>query len=159
MALFRIRFITESGFVSWAIRSATFSEFSHAEIISEDQQSYIGARSDGGVQIRPLDYCKPTFERRYAIPCTDEQLANIMASARADIGKPYSYEDIGGLLFHKNLPTHGGFMCSMWTYLKATTGPIWMLNVLPGYANLVTPDYLHLSPLLRGNCYYSTVKP
>ena len=103
MALLRIRFITEKGFVSWAIRSATFSEFSHAEIVSEDQKSYIGARSSGGVQERAANYCVPSFERRYAILCTDAQLAKIMTYARSMIGTPYNFKDIIGLLFHHNI--------------------------------------------------------
>lgn len=156
MAFFRIRFITNPGFVSWAIRRATFSEFSHAEIISEDQHSYIGAHAGSGVQERPLDYCHPTFERRYAIPCTEVQLAKIMFHARSRIGTSYSYGDIVGLLFHHNLPTHGRVICSMFVYQEALIGGIQMLNVLPDYANLVTPDSLHLSPLLVGNCYYSS---
>ena len=155
MALFRIRFITERGFIPWAIRRATFSEFSHAEIVSEDQRSYIGAHAGGGVLIRSLDYCKPSLERRYAIPCTDAQLAKIMAWARSKVGTPYDFEDIVGLLFHHNLSTKGRMICSMFVYLAALQGGIEMLNVLPQYANLVTPDTLHLSPLLIGKSYYS----
>ena len=159
MALLRIRFITEKGFVSWAIRSATFSEFSHAEIVSEDQKSYIGARSSGGVQERAANYCVPSFERRYAILCTDAQLAKIMTYARSMIGTPYNFKDIIGLLFHHNTATKGTFICSMFVFLAAWEGGIDLLNVLPNYANLVTPDTLHLSPLLIGNCYYSAGKP
>ena len=158
MALLRIRFITERGFVSWGIRAVTFSEFSHAELVSEDEQRYIGARSDGGVQDRPADYCKPIFERRYAIPCTDEQLAKTMAYARSKIGTPYNFKDIVGLLFHHDLATKGKFICSMFVFQSAWEGGLMMLNVLPDYANLVTPDSLHLSPLLIGKCYYSAGK-
>ena len=153
MALFRIRFITERDFVSWAIRRVTFSEFSHVEIVSEDGRSYIGAHSDGGVQERPADYCLPSFERRYAIPCSDAQLEKIMAYARSKIGTPYNFLDIVGLLFHRNLTTKGRVICSMFVYLAALEGGIQMLNVLPEYANLVTPDSLHLSPLLVGRSY------
>jgi len=159
MAFFRIRFITEKGFVSWAIRQVTFSEFSHAEIVSEDQTTYIGAHSDGGVQERPANYCSPTFERRYAIPCTDDQLKQIMAYARSKIGTRYNFKDIVGLFFHHNLTTKGRVICSMFVHQAAWKGGLEMLNVLPDYANLVTPDSLHLSPLLIGRCYYESQYP
>ena len=159
MALFSIRFITERDFVSWAIRRVTFSEFSHAEIVTEDQQSYIGAHASGGVMQRPIDYCKPSFERRYAIPCTDAQLAKAMGYARSMIGAPYNFEDIVGLLFHRNLSTKGRVICSMFVYQAAWEAGIQLLNVLPDYSNLVTPDTLHLSPLLIGNCYFQSHLP
>ena len=82
-------------------------------------------------------------------------MAKIMAWARSKVGTPYDFEDIVGLLFHHNLSTKGRMICSMFVYLAALQGGIEMLNVLPQYANLVTPDPLHLSPLLIGKSYYS----
>ena len=108
---------------------------------------------------RPADYTKPSFERRYEIPCGDAQLVKIMSYARSKIGTPYNFEDILGLFFHHNLTTKGRVICSMFVYQAAWQGGLEMLNVLPEYSNLVTPDTLHLSPMLIGNCYFQSHQP
>ncbi len=54
--------------------------------------------------------------------------------------------------------TTGGFV-SMFVFQVALAADLQMLNVLPQYANLVTPDTLHLSPLLIGRCYYQSERP
>jgi len=159
MPNFKIRFITQSGFVSSAIRLVTFSEFSHAEIVSEDGSSYIGAHDDGGVQERPANYCTPSFERRYAIPVTDEQLAKGMTYARSKIGTPYDFLDIAGLLFHKDEHTDGRVICSWFVFDVLSEMGIQPLNVLIDHGNLVTPDTLHLSPIFIGKCYFQTESP
>jgi hypothetical protein len=156
--LFRIRFMTAPGFVSWAIRRATFSEFSHVEI-ETDRGTFIGAHSSGGVQERPGDYSKPSFERRYAIPVTPEQHGLIMAFAEGKIGTAYNFEDIAGLLIHDNMTSPDRLICSQFVFQAALAGGIQLLNVLPGYSNLVTPETLHLSPLLIGRCYLQTEVP
>lgn len=156
--LLRMRFITTGGFVSWAIRRATFSEFSHVELITE-AGGYIGAHDRGGVQERPADYCAPTFERRYGVPVAEEQYDRVMLYARQAIGTPYNFKDIAGLLFHENWSTSHRVICSMFVFQAMAAGGIQMLNVLPAYSNLVTPDTLHLSPLLIGRSYFQTEKP
>jgi uncharacterized protein YycO len=159
MADFRIRFIAEKGFVSWAIRQTTFSEFSHVELLSEDGLSWIGAHAGLGVQARTLNYCTPSFERRYSIPVDQEQLNAGMAYARSKIGTPYNYADIAGLLFHRNISTKGRSICSQFVFDTFVVMGIEPLNTLLGYDFRVTPDILHLSPILIGHCYFETVKP
>ena len=159
MALFRVRFITEPGFVSWAIRRVTFCEFSHVEIVSEDQQSYIGAHAITGIQERSACYCEPSFERRYAIPVTDEQLRRGMAYARSKIGLPYNYADIAGLFLHRNITTKGRAICSQFVFNAFEAMGVYPLNVLAAYDFRVTPDTLHLSPIFIGKCYFQTGEP
>jgi uncharacterized protein YycO len=154
-----IRFVTQGGFVSEAIRAVTFSEFSHAEIGTETG-TWIGAHDDGGVQERPANYYNATFERRYAIPVGDEQYAAAMAYARSKIGTPYSFSDIAGLLFHKEWGEEShGLICSWFAFNVLSAAGIQALNVLPQYGYLVTPDTLHLSPIFIGKCIYETSKP
>ncbi len=155
MPSFQIRFINNDGFVARGISWVTNSLWDHAEIMT-DASTYIGAHAGSGVQERPANYCQPTRERRYAIPCTKAQLSAIMTSARADIGTQYNYLDIVGLLLRqRKLTTPGRVICSQWVFEKALVGGIQMLNVLPGFSHLVTPESLHLSPLLIGRCTYS----
>ncbi len=158
MPVVRIRFIAERDFISWAIRKVTFSDFSHVELIM-DKGTYLGAHAFGGVQERDQFYCQPSFERRYSIPCTQEQKDKIESFARSKIGTPYNFKDIVGLLIHANLSSPNKLICSMFVFEALLAGGIKMLNVLPQYSNRVTPDILHLSPLLIGRCYYQTHKP
>lgn len=157
-ATFNIRFINSPGFISEAIDLVTDSLWDHTEIQTETG-TWIGAHASGGVEERPADYCIPTRERRYSIPCTDAQLAKMMGYARSKIGiTEYDFEDIGGLLFrNRKLHTDGRTICSAFVLMSAFAGSLWMLNVEPGWEYLITPETLHLSPLLIGHCTYKRV--
>ncbi len=157
MALFRLRFINSSDLIGRGIDWVTNSLWDHVEIETETG-TYIGAHAGSGVQERAADYCKPTRERRYAIPCTDEELQAIMDSARKDIGVPYDYLDIGGIFLHdRRLHDKSREICSEWVLAKSWKGMM-MLNCLPDYDRLITPETLHLSSLLIGNCTYEYAK-
>lgn len=152
-----VRFVDASDVITEAIDFVTNSLWPHAELGIDDgsQYSWIGAHAGTGVQVRPFDYCKPRRERRYALPCTDEQHAAIMASAMADVGKPYNYSDVVGLLLHyRKLNSDKSVICSQWVFEKLLAGGIQALNCLPEYSYLVTPEVLHLSPLFIGKCIY-----
>ena len=155
MTTFRIRFINSGkSFVGRGIDWVTNSLMDHTEIIM-DSGDYLGARSSGGVMIRKPDYCKVTWERRYAIPCTDTQYNQIMAFATSKIGVKYNFSDIAGLLFkNRHLNNPNELMCAQFNLESAQAGGLEMLNVLPDYDYLITPEILHLSSLLRGNCFY-----
>jgi hypothetical protein len=153
MAEFRIRFITESDPISDLIRFVTFSEWSHVEIITETG-TYIGAHADGGIEERAADYCKPNHERRYAIPVTDEQYATMMAYARSKIGTPYNFKDIVGLMLHHRMTEVKRSICSQFVEDVGVSAKFLFLNVEPDFDYLITPETLHLSPKLIGNCYF-----
>jgi hypothetical protein len=151
MASFKIRFVNSKGFVASAISFVTESLFDHAEIEAEDG-SWIAAIMGKGICIMPADYSSPTREYRYSIPCTDEQYAKAMAFAHSIVGKSYDDLDILGLLLHdREINAQHAYICSMSVIRCAQAGGIQMLNVLAGWDHLVTPETLHLSPLLIGN--------
>jgi len=157
MAEFRIRFINSgNSFVGRSIDWVTNSLMDHVEIVT-DAGWYLGARSSGGVKSRPPDYCKPTWERRYAIPCTDEQHKKIMDYAYSKVGTKYNFGDIAGLLFrNRRFNSPSKLICSEFVINAGQlAGGIMLLNVkVPYYSYLVTPEMLHLSPVLSGHCYY-----
>ena len=153
MAVIQLRFINGTGFVSNAIDWVTNSLWSHVEFITPD--GYLGAHAGSGIQLRPLDYCRPTRERRYAIPCTEAQRESILADATKDIGMPYDLLDCVGLALHnRNLTSLNKEICSEWVYRKLWNQNILMLNCVEGFAHLITPEAIHLSPLLLNHCYY-----
>lgn len=155
MAHFKMRVVNGSDFVARGIDWATNSLWDHAEI-EDDDGGWIAAHAGSGVGKFPANYSTSARERRYSIPCTDEQYAKAMAYARSKIGTPYDYLDIVGILFHdRNFNSKSREICSMFVFEAAWAGGIEMLNCLPGYTQLVTPETLHLSPLLIGNCTYS----
>lgn len=146
-----IRFVNEPGLVSGLITWETDSLFCHTEGLSRDGQSWVGAHAGTGVQARPLNWCKPTFETRYAVEVTDAQYDAAMAFMESKIGLPYDYQDIVGLALHKRLgATDHEVICSAFMTLWLMAGGLFPLNVLGPYAYLITPETLHLSPLFIG---------
>ena len=150
MAQIVIRVINSRGFIGRAINWITNSLWDHAEIMTPEG-NWIGAHSSGGVQERSPNYVIPTREGRYAIPCTDRQLALIMSYARNRIGEKYNFTDIVGLLLRKrNLNSPHKTICSQFVINCLWRAGIFLLNVDPAYDYLVTPEMVHLSPLLIG---------
>jgi|SRR5579863_2365897 len=151
MAEFVIRFITDHSFISEGIRLFSRAPFaSHVEIVL-DNGYFLGAHLKGGVQVRPPDYCQPTWERWYALPVTPEQLDKIMAFAHAQVGKPYDLRDIEGMVVERNWHSTENWICSELVAAAAEAGGTFMLNVEPEFTYRITPTMLHLSPLLIGH--------
>jgi hypothetical protein len=148
----RVRFIACGGFVSRAILWMTNSLWSHVEF-GTPEGMWLGAHAGSGIQERPADYCKPRLERVYEIPCTDEQLEELLRWARSQIGVEYNYRDIVGLMVkNRTLNSPKRFICSQFCTqgLLRVFGAKRVLNVMSRYAYLVTPEMLHLSPLFVG---------
>jgi len=146
-----IRFIDEPGIVARLISGWTDSLFCHTEGLSRDGKSWVGAHAGTGVEGRPLDWSKPTFERVYSIPVTDEQYELAMRFMESKIGTPYGYEDIVGLLIHRRIGlSEHEVICSAFMTLWLMAAGLRPLNVLEEYAALITPETLHLSPLFIG---------
>lgn len=153
MAVITVRFVTSNSFISRSIRWATNSLFSHVEF-GTPEGTWIGAHAGEGVQERAANYSKPTLDYIYDVPCADSQQAYLLRWARSQIGTKYNLMDIGGLLLHtRKLDTPGRVICSEFCTdgLLKTFGPYKVLNVLPEYSFLVTPEMLHLSPLFTGH--------
>jgi hypothetical protein len=156
MPTLTIRFIDEPGIVSRLISWTTNSEWCHTEALSRDGQAWIGARAGTGVQARPLDWCHPIRERRYAVPVTQEQYDAAMTWLEAKVGCPYDYRDIIGLALHRRIYAKQRVICSALMLLWLMEGAgLLPLNCLSSFAFLVTPETLHLSPIFIGKCVYS----
>jgi hypothetical protein len=119
----RISFVTHDDPVSLAIRlkSDTSMPFppSHAEILSENGKTYIGAYGFGGIMERPIDY--EAAYRPYILPsgkparvtvellATDAQTAEFYRFARSKIGGKYDWLGIVGEAIpfvHLHTPEH-----------------------------------------------------
>ena len=104
-----LRFITETGFSSWAIRWFTWSDWSHVDFVLKDGR-FLGARLDGGVQIRPHNYIKPSAFRYAYVEVPDPR--NVYGWSTTQIGKPYDWMAIAGFLPRTNWHDTGRWFCS-----------------------------------------------
>jgi len=82
-----IRFINHRGFIGRSINWVTNSLWCHTEALSPDSPEWIGAHAGTGVQARPLDWCKPSLERRYAVPVTPSGFVAANAWLRSKIAR------------------------------------------------------------------------
>lgn len=146
-----IRFISAPDIVSRLIEWTTDSIFCHTEGLSPDGKLWIGAHAHTGVQARPLDWVKPSFERRYAVPVTDAQYAAANKYMTSKVGTPYDYLDIVGLALHKRIgASDHTIICSAFMLQWLMAAGLYPLNCLEPFAYLITPETLHLSPLFIG---------
>jgi hypothetical protein len=91
-----LQFSTESDIISWGIRVVTDCKYSHVDLVMPDGQ-LLGARSSGGVAIRPPNYATFTARLVKAATVTDAVGAAIYAAAKSQLGKPYDLRAIIGL--------------------------------------------------------------
>lgn len=151
-----LRFIAQPRFISEAIRYLTNSKVSHVELGDGlTNPTWIGAHAGIGVQELPYNYCIPSWERRYAIPCTEEQASGVIADARSCIGMKYNYKDILGLFLHVRITSQQRAECAQFVTGRLQARGIQPLNTLPDYDFLITPEILHTSSLLIGRCTYA----
>lgn len=146
-----IRWIRTRGLVTFLIAWITGSLFDHVEFGTRGR-TWIGAHAVGGVQERPFDYCAPFREYVYELPCTLEQEAAFERHLRTQLGNRYGFLTIVGLLFQlRFLRSPHAAICSQfcgenlnWIF------PLRVLNVVDDWWQRVTPETLHLTPLIIG---------
>lgn len=153
-----LRFIATKGLISDDIKFVEGISFiDHVECLNRTGDRWIGAHAGLGVQALPLDWAKDIiWERQYSLPLTDEEFDLIQSFLESKINTKYDYEGILGILFHdRKWDDSARLDCSALQYAALWTGGVMALNVLPEFAHLVTPETLHLSSLLIGNCTFS----
>jgi len=109
-----IRFVAENDLVSRGIRLAEYGFWAtHVETLMPDG-TLLGAHASGGVQARPNDYNKGRFSRQLfvPIPATPEQTDAFHTFLRAQIGKPYDFEAIVGIVAQRDWRDDKAWMCS-----------------------------------------------
>lgn len=144
----RLRFVTEDDLVSALIREKTWCDYSHVEFLLDDGTT-LGARSSGGVQIRPTDYAKFSKIRVFSVACTVEQKFQIESFAKAQVGKAYDTGAIAGLLAHRDWRDPDKWFCS--ELVAAAFELAVPLLRIPDSVDRVTPRDLLLSVRLENN--------
>ena len=74
----------------------------------------LGAHASGGVQARPKGYDRGKFWKQLfvPIPATPEQTDGFHTFLRAQIGKPYDFEAILGIVAQRDWRKDKAWMCS-----------------------------------------------
>lgn len=153
MGIIRVRFIENRGFLSSGIAWWTGSLFSHCEF-GTPEGTWIGALVNGGVQERAANYCVPSREYYYEIPCTDAEETELLRWARSKIGTQYNKKTILGIALHfrkSNNPEDDDCSELVTLGLIHTLGAWQILNTLSTWAYRITPETAHLSPIFVGN--------
>jgi uncharacterized protein YycO len=142
--MIEINFVDGTGPVSSFIEFWTWGDWSHVDI--KTTRGWLGARSNGGVQIRPWNYCSFTKQETRTITLPEEQEANIMNWFTSQIGKPYDYLAVAGMPFRKDWRDDKRWFCSELIMEGFQQAGVYLLNAQ--HMNRVTPRDLYLSPLL-----------
>lgn len=108
--MIKIRCIAESGIISEAVEFRSLSDFSHVEFILPE--GYLGSRLNGGVQIRPFDYCTPVREAILSIVLDPEDEARVLSWAKAQIGDSYGWRDVVDVAVNEEVLAPKGMDCS-----------------------------------------------
>lgn len=111
MATIRIRFVTCADLVSLLIREKTFCDYSHVEFVLDDGTT-LGAHASGGVRVRPANYDTFTKVAVFDVTVTDEEKSKILAFAHAQLGKPYDFGAIAGLVVNRDWRDPSKWFCS-----------------------------------------------
>lgn len=108
----KLRFITEAGIESSFIRWWTWGQWSHVDYVMPGGQSFLGARLNGGVQIRPFDYCTPKNQMtaEFWMPAANAQ--KWQDALVSQLGKPYDWLAIVGIGVRRDWRNSKKWFCS-----------------------------------------------
>jgi uncharacterized protein YycO len=140
-----LQFVSENTWQDRMIRWATHSrKYSHVDFIT--REGLLGARPDGGVQIRRTGYARFSAVLRVSVEAPN----GVLEVARSQIGQPYDWGAVFSvLMLNRDWRQPGHWFCSelvAWCFLAVGTP---LLNTKWVPTNRISPRDLLLSPLLR----------
>lgn len=94
------------------LRAWMHSRFSHCALVDRNTGTIIEAALSGGVRERPLAALldEASYHEFVRIPARDP--ASVLASARAQIGKPYDWRGVLGFWLRRDWQDSDAFLCS-----------------------------------------------
>lgn len=143
--MIKVRFVDGKGFESGFIEFWTWSDWSHVDVWTPD--GWLGARSDGGVQIRAWNYCDFKKEEIRVIELDAPTEAKIMTWLDDQRGKKYDYLALLGMPIRDDLDDRNRWFCSELIAAAFKQAGVPLLNA--DHLNRITPRDLYLSPLLK----------
>lgn len=134
-----LQFSTTPGIGSRVIRWATWSPFSHVDLVLDDGR-LLGATARHRVAIRDPEPVSACARFQVSAP------VDVIASARTKIGRPYDWSGIFGWGFRRNWQEEDDWFCSeliAWAFQEAGC-PLLRFD----RSHRITPRDLLLSPML-----------
>jgi hypothetical protein len=121
--MIQLQLSTEHSVVSEVIRVWTRAWCSHVDLVMPDLGSdypqlagkagwLLGARSDGGVLLRPPGYAPFSQTEIVSFAATDTQAHAFVNYALLQLGKPYDHHAIAGLALDRNWRSPDQWFCS-----------------------------------------------
>ena len=108
-----IRFVAGNDLISSGIRLAEYGFWAtHVETLMPDG-TLLGAHARDGVQARPRNYDRGKFSKEefVHIPATSEQTDGFHTFLRAQIGRPYDFKAILGIVMQRDWRNDKAWMC------------------------------------------------
>jgi len=118
--MIKLRCIEEAGIASDLIDWKEGGKFSHVEFILPE--GYLGSRFNGGVQIRPFDYCNPVREAIMSVELGVEKESAILTWAKAQIGDSYGWKSVVDVAVNEDLFKPSGLDCSQFVAMSFSKG-------------------------------------
>lgn len=136
--MIRLQFSTESGIESELIRTFGHGWCSHVDAVLPDN-TLLGARADGGVQIRQPGYKNFTRTQIVSIPIDDKPFLEFL---HAQVGKPYDMTAIFAFAVDRDWREDDSWFCS--ELQAAALEKVWFQHKLSTVVNRITPPDLLL---------------
>ena len=116
--------------------------YSHVDSVMPDG-TLLGARTDGGVAIRPATYLGDEPVLRVELPAGDTMTAAYYAGVTAELGKPYDMQGILAFVLDRDWRDPNSWFCSELVAAKLEGCGYWPFP-LASPSNKVTPPNLIL---------------
>lgn len=142
-----LRFIRTDGFISRMINWQTWGpggSWSHVEFALPE--GYLGSQAPDGVKIRPFGYVTPSAELKCSVDLPDAKGWNVLAFARAQIGKPYDYQSLLGFIIKRDWQEPDAWFCSELVAAAFQMAGFPLLRT--DEVSRISPSTLSLSPFL-----------
>ena len=136
------RFVAAHTPVSWLIRLFTWSRYSHVEVMVD--KGWLGA-SWGGVKIRPYGYYRASSVRAVTVEMEDKDYGRMMDWLYNQVGKPYDFMAVIGIVFRRNWRSENKWFCSELVARAFEVGDKPLIRA--DHVSRVTPAMLDLSTL------------
>ena len=134
MNTLRWRCVNSKGFVQDEISFISRGVVCHVEFLVDGKA--IGAHADGGVQVRQINHYDADY--RFKADCTDEQYASAVSFLMDQVGKPYDFLNIFGIMVSRDWHDPNRWICSeLWAAVMEAGG---LIHKLESALSLITPQ-------------------
>jgi hypothetical protein len=139
----KLRIIKQVALDSLAVRWWCESPWSHVEFCTPE--GFYSARPDGGVKLRPFNYCRPARIAIGSIGCNSQIGEKVMEFAHAQDYKGYDWLAIAAFVFHTHWQQKNTWDCSQLVdaSFQYANYPILSPDIKP---SVVEPATIYASP-------------